>query len=161
MSNIYLIGMPASGKSTLGKKLADKLSFDFIDINTEIEKEALMFLDELYERYGQEAVSLAETNLLINFKDKKNTVFALNDAVINTRKNKKLLNGKIIYLDVDEKELMKRLKNLYPKNIFENITLSTMLEERFLKYRTFANYIIDNNSNDLNKVIEEITSLSW
>lgn len=160
MSNIYLIGMPGSGKTTLGKLLAEKLSYKFIDINTEIEKDALMFLDEIVERYGMKTINKTETKLLEKFKDSEDTVYALNDSVILNRKNKKFLNGKIIYLDTDERELTKRLKELYPKKIFQSVTLNTMLEERFLKYSTFATHIINNNTNDYDKVLEEIISLS-
>lgn len=160
MSNIYLIGMPGSGKTTLGKLLAEKLSYKFIDINTEIEKDALMFLDEIVERYGMKTINKTETKLLEKFKDSEDTVYALNDSVILNRRNKKFLNGKIIYLDTDERELTKRLKELYPKKIFQSVTLNTMLEERFLKYSTFATHIINNNTNDYDKVLEEIISLS-
>lgn len=159
MSNIYLIGMPSSGKTTLGKLLAKKLNYEFIDINTEIEKEALMFLDEIIEKHSIKTIHKTEEELLNKYENKTNTIFALNDGVVLNRKNKKLLNGKIIYLDVDELELEKRLNSLYSKKLFEEVTLNTMINDRFLKYRTFADVIINNNSNDINKVIEEIISL--
>ena len=50
---IYLIGMPGCGKSTLGTKLASKLNYEFIDMDNYIEKQACMFIDEIFEAYGE------------------------------------------------------------------------------------------------------------
>ncbi|MBO6182975.1 MAG: shikimate kinase, partial [Acidaminococcaceae bacterium] len=48
MKNIVLIGMPGSGKSTLGRKLAEIMNRDFIDADTEIEKDAGKTIPELF-----------------------------------------------------------------------------------------------------------------
>ena len=51
---IYLIGMPGCGKSTLGKVLAKQLNYDFIDMDQYIERQACMFIDEIFDAYGEE-----------------------------------------------------------------------------------------------------------
>ena len=54
---IYIIGMAGSGKTTIGKMLAEKLGYKFLDMNTEIEKEALMFYDEIVGHYGFQTIN--------------------------------------------------------------------------------------------------------
>lgn len=156
MSNIYLIGLPGSGKTFIGKKLSEKLNYDFIDMNTLIEKESLMFIDEIIERYDLNTIYKTEEKLLKNLKTKEKSVIALTDGVVLNRKNKKLLNGIIVYLDTDELVLEKRLKKGYPKKIFEKVTLNTLINERFLKYSTFSTHIVNNNHDNYNLIIDEI-----
>ena len=62
--NIYLIGMPGSGKTTIGKLLADKLSKTFVDLDHKIERDALMFVDEIFEQYGEKMFRDLETKAL-------------------------------------------------------------------------------------------------
>lgn len=155
---IYIIGMAGSGKTTIGKMLAEKLGYKFLDMNTEIEKEALMFYDEIVGHYGFQTISNAETNLLKKFTDEK-LVIACNDAVVLNRDNKKLLNGFVFYLDVDNKVLEKRLENEYPKIAYESMSVEEIAQSRFLKYRDFSTHIINNNQNNIEHVVNEMIEI--
>ena len=62
---IYLIGMPGCGKSTLGKRLAKKLNYEFIDMDSYIEKNACMFIDEIFDAFGEEYFRALEKNIPI------------------------------------------------------------------------------------------------
>ena len=48
---IYLIGLPGCGKSTLGKKLAQKINYQYIDMDQDIEVKSCMFIDEIFSIY--------------------------------------------------------------------------------------------------------------
>ena len=50
---IYLIGMPGSGKSAVAKQLSQTLMLPLIDLDHEIEKHAHMFIEEIFESYGE------------------------------------------------------------------------------------------------------------
>ena len=50
--NIVLIGLPMSGKTTVGMKLATSLNKEFIDLDHEIEKEANMSISSIFSTYG-------------------------------------------------------------------------------------------------------------
>lgn len=155
---IYLIGLAGSGKTSVGKLLAEHLNYKFIDINTEIEKEALMFLDEIVNHYGHETVTNTEIDILNKIKDNK-VVIACNDAVVTKRSNKKILDGIIIYLDVDNEVLEKRLENEYPKLAYQDISMEDLALKRFLLYRDFATHIINNNSDNINDTIKSILNI--
>ena len=100
MKNIVLIGMPGSGKSTLGRYLAEMLGRDFIDADTEIEKDAGKTIPELFAVSEdcfrrQEA---ATTKRLARLQDK---VLAMGGGVVLRQENIINLkeNGRIIFLD--------------------------------------------------------------
>ena len=155
---IYLIGLPHSGKTSVGKLLAEMLDYEFIDMNVEIEKEALMFIDEVYEIYGKKTISHNETILLEKFMNKDNFVLATNSEVIMDKKNKKFLDGHIILLDVDEDTLVKRMSGEEMSYLLNDIALADYYQNTFLKYRSFATAIVNNNHN-LEKTLEELTNV--
>ena len=54
MKNIFLIGMPSSGKSTLGKHLAKRINYKFVDMDEMIEKQELMTVQEIFKHKGED-----------------------------------------------------------------------------------------------------------
>ncbi len=57
---IYLIGMPASGKTTFGKRLAKALAYPFFDLDWEIEKKEGMSIPDIFSQYGEEYFRILE-----------------------------------------------------------------------------------------------------
>ena len=64
MKRIVLMGFMGAGKTTIGKALAEKLSWDFIDTDAEIEKEQGRKISEIFETEGEQAFRDMETQLL-------------------------------------------------------------------------------------------------
>lgn len=63
--HIYLIGMPGSGKSTLGRKVASNLRLPFTDVDLRIQDAFQKPVGEIFAEYGEEAFRTIETNMLI------------------------------------------------------------------------------------------------
>src|SRR5215216_5287440 len=61
---IYLIGMPGSGKTTLGKQIAEDLGFPFIDLDTEIENREGKSISEIFSHKGEDHFRVLESTLL-------------------------------------------------------------------------------------------------
>jgi shikimate kinase len=61
---IYLIGMPGSGKTTLGKQLAENIHLEFIDLDLEIEKRSGKSVSEIFRDSGEDQFRLIESKLL-------------------------------------------------------------------------------------------------
>ena len=61
---IYLIGYMGAGKSTIGKKLASRLGYKFLDLDNFIEKRKLITIDEIFEIYGHEKFRIFEREAL-------------------------------------------------------------------------------------------------
>ncbi len=154
---IYLIGMPGSGKSTLGLKLSQKLNYDFIDMDTYIEKKACMFVDEIFELYGEDYFRAIEQDVLKEFLNMDNVIIATGGGVIKNKENKDLMEGKCIYLYVKPEILDIRLKssNIVRPLLLEK-TVYELYEERKALYDYFKDIEVDNEFIDksLNKIIE-------
>ena len=72
---LYLTGMPGCGKSTLGKKLASRLGYSFIDMDSYIEKKMGMFVEEIFTNYGEDYFRALEVKTLVEFRELDNVRF--------------------------------------------------------------------------------------
>lgn len=156
---IYLIGMPGCGKSTLGKELALKLGYNYIDMDNYIEKQACMFVDEIFEAYGEEFFRALESNTLKEFLSLDNVVIATGGGVIKNKDNKLLMDGKCIYLDVPVLDLEERLqKSMIIRPLLQTKTVGQLYLERKDLYEYFSDIKVDNTNidNAINKILEAL-----
>lgn len=151
MNNIYLIGMPLAGKSTLARLLGKKLNIEVIDT------------DELLLQYGltkEAAINLPdtfrqeETKLYLNDYNKP-FVMATGGGVISDAKNFLNFKGLIIYLYLDPASLYYRSTKYYHP-VYEKFNYLQLFEKRDPIYRQYANLIIDVSSSDLSQVVKDI-----
>ena len=122
---ICVIGMPGSGKSTIGRALSDYLKFEFYDTDEQIEIESQSKIKDLFKEKGEEHFRKLERSILKKLILKKKIVVSTGGGII--LKNKDLLNQTFnIYLKCDLETLIKRtsrnknrplLKNNVEKNI--------------------------------------------
>ncbi|QWB96581.1 shikimate kinase [Mycoplasmatota bacterium] len=142
---IYLIGMPGSGKTTIALKLAKALGYTYIDLDGMIEKDAHLFTEEIFEKYGEEKFRALETNALKNCPKDGDYVIACGGGIVTQKENKALMNGVKFYLDTDIDIIKKRLEQDYQRPLLKEKTLEQLFDERFLKYQDFADAIVSNN----------------
>ncbi len=110
--NLVLIGMMASGKTTLGKIIAKKQNLKFIDTDLNIEKKNSMTISEIFEKKGESFFRFEEEKETLKCLKKNNCVIALGGGAFmnkNIRENV-LKNCISIWLDVDTKTINKRVK---------------------------------------------------
>ncbi len=156
---IYLIGMPGCGKSTLGKRLAKNLNYEFIDMDSYIEKNACMFIDEIFDSYGEDYFRALEKNTLDDFLKLDNVIIATGGGVIKDLSNKEKMNGLCIYLKVPNDVLTERTsKSKTIRPLLQTKTIDELYEERKEKYDYFKDIEVDNVNIEyaLSKIMEEI-----
>ena len=109
--NLTLTGMMGVGKSTIGKKLAKRLSYNFIDVDKMIEIEAGKTIKKIFEEDGEQYFRGLEEKITINILEYKKTIVSLGGgAIINKKiRNSIKKNSYNIYLSVDVDILTKRL----------------------------------------------------
>ena len=109
---IFFVGYMASGKSTLGKRVAKHLSIPFFDMDKEIEKEAEMSIPDIFKTYGEEGFRRMETAFLSSFiKKEKHALLSTGGGTPCFNDNMELLNknGLTVYLNRPAKELANRI----------------------------------------------------
>ncbi len=106
--NTVLIGMPSSGKSTVGKILADKYALPLFDTDTLAEEKAGMTIPEYFSRFGENKFRECEAAVINELSIKSPAVIATGGGAVLRRENIKNLkkNGKIFFLDRPLSELM-------------------------------------------------------
>lgn len=151
---IYLIGMMGSGKSTLGKELANRLGYKFIDMDHYIEEKCCKFIDEIFRDYGEEWFRAFETNTLKEFLEMDDVIIATGGGVIKNKKHKKLMDGKCIYLSVPVEILEERLAFDDTRPLLKTRSVKSILEERIPLYEYFSDLTVENI--DMNQAIDKI-----
>ena len=122
-----------------------------------ISMEAGMFIDEIFEAYGEQFFRDLETNTLKELKGLQNTVIATGGGIVLNPKHKALMDGKIIYLDVSLLDLHKRcIDSVVERPLLEKRTLNDLYLERKELYEAFADLKVSNT--DMNAAIDCIVN---
>jgi len=128
---LFLIGLPGSGKTTLGKQLASLLTIPFIDLDKEIVKHYGLTIKEIFEEQGEAAFREMESTTLRNLADKKPLIIATGGGAPCFHNNMEWMNanGTTLFLNPPLNELASRLsvaKNNH-RPMLKNFTLDETL----------------------------------
>ncbi|MGK7390952.1 MAG: shikimate kinase [Candidatus Cyclobacteriaceae bacterium M2_1C_046] len=131
--NFFLIGLPGSGKTTLGKRVAEKHGLNFIDLDEEISASESKSIPQIFSGYGENYFRKKETELLINLISKKSDfIMATGGGTPCFFANLKLMKeaGVVLFLNTpldviaqriasekDKRPLMKEASNMLDKLI--------------------------------------------
>ena len=110
--NLVLLGMMGVGKTTIGKIVAKKQGFEFVDTDTNIEKKCSMKISEIFMKKGEKFFRIEEEKEVLKSLTKNNCVIALGGgAFVNESiRNSILKNAISMWLDNDLITLSKRIK---------------------------------------------------
>lgn len=153
--NIVLIGMPSSGKTTIGRMLEERLGKQFVDVDNVIIEKAGMSIPEIFEKSGEEGFRTIETEVAIDLAKKNNLIIATGGGTIKREVNMDhlRLNGVTIFIDRDVDKLISSDPNRPLSKSKE--ALQQMHAERYPLYVKYAAYIAVNN-NTIEETVEEI-----
>ncbi|MBO5342445.1 MAG: AAA family ATPase [Lachnospiraceae bacterium] len=152
--NIVLIGMPGSGKSTVGKALAERLGRTFVDTDEEFAKAEGMLAGEYIEKYGEVAFRDAESRVVKEFTKEKSLVIATGGGSILREENRDAMmqNSLIIYLD---RELCKLATDGRPLS-GDMERMQKLYEMRHPIYVNLADKVIKVEEGAVNSIVEQI-----
>ncbi|MBE6976197.1 MAG: shikimate kinase [Ruminococcaceae bacterium] len=142
MENIILIGMPGSGKSTVGAILAEKTGKALIDADAYLEQKAGCSIPQIFDEVGELGFRHLETQVLRELGKQSGTIIATGGGCVTKAENYPLLhqNGRIFCLH-------RKITNL--PTLGRPLSQATDLEEmyriRLPLYQRFADHFIDNN----------------
>ena len=152
--NIVLIGMPGSGKSTVGKALAERLGRTFVDTDEEFAKAEGMLAGEYIEKYGEVAFRDAESRVVKEFAKEKSLVIATGGGSVIREENRDAMmqNSLIIYLD---RELCKLATDGRPLS-GDMVRMQKLYETRHPIYVNLADKVIKVEEGAVNSIVEQI-----
>ncbi len=162
--NLILVGYMGCGKSSVGKRLANRMGFRFVDLDTHIEEYANASISDIYKSNGEEDFRRLETHVLSKVIKEKDIVLATGGGTPCFSNNMEVLldNGYVVYLELDAKKLKRRLfKGKSKRPIIEGVEeddlydfISDHLEQRVPFYKQ-AHLTL--NADKINaKVLDEI-----
>ncbi|MGO9378552.1 MAG: shikimate kinase [Dissulfurispiraceae bacterium] len=159
-ANIVLIGMPGSGKSTVGVILAKSASLDFIDTDILIQRTAKKSLQEIVDIEGYLTLRRIEEEVLLKLSCHDHVIATGGSAVYSQLAMAHLnKNGIIIFLDVDLATLMSRIRDYETRGLAKRPgqTLEELFSERIALYRRYADVTVNGSTITQEDVCEAIT----
>jgi len=158
--NITLIGMSGAGKSLVGKELAKKIKFDFIDIDKLIEKKSNLELQRIIEKLGKQKFLKLEERTVLDIDNTDNLVISSGGSVVYSQKAMKHLKtiSKIVFLDASLEDIKKRIPDFSKRGIVGlEDGLEKIFDERYEFYKKYSDISIKiPKIFDLNSIINKI-----
>ena len=146
LSNLVLIGMPGSGKSTIGVILAKKTSRDFVDTDLLIQTSQERNLQDIVDHEGYAALRNIEERALLDLYVHNHVIATGGSAVYSNQAMAHLKSGGlVIFLDVDLATLESRIPDFSTRGLAKRPeqSLSELFDERFGLYAKHADITIN------------------
>lgn len=158
-SNIILIGMPASGKSTVGVILAKLLGKDFVDTDLLIQKTTGKLLPQIISECGAEGFITLEGEVCAGL-DVRNAVIATGGSAVYSADGMANLKriGAVVYLRARREDLFRRLHDIRQRGVVlrEGQTLDALFDERAALYERYADLVIDENGGRIEDTVNAV-----
>ena len=144
--NIVLIGMPASGKSTIGKLLAKKMNYEYYDADRYLERKENVKISTLFSEKGEEYFRNLETKYLKELSQKNGIIISTGGGAVKREKNMQILGEKgiIVFLNRKIEDIAK--ENHEARPLLQNIdNIYKLYDERIELYNRYSDIIVEND----------------
>jgi shikimate kinase len=162
LDNITLIGMPASGKSTVGVLLAKRLGYSFVDVDIVIQEQEGRLLKEIIAEEGQEGFLHVENRVNAELSV-HNSVIAPGGSVIYGKEAMEHLKkiSTVVYLKLSYEAVEERLGNLTDRGVVlkDGMTLKDLYEERIPYYEKYADITVDETGIDAGGIVDVLRNI--
>ena len=162
MKNIIFIGMPASGKSTIGVVVAKHLGYDFIDSDLLIQKQEKRLLKDIIADVGNEGFLAIENQVNCDIKAER-AVISPGGSIVYCQEAMEHFKeiGTIIYLKVSFETINERISNAKNRGVVlkEGQTLKDLYDERTCLFEKYADCIISEDGLSLEETIDKVLEL--
>jgi shikimate kinase len=159
---LALVGLPGSGKSTVGRQLARRLGLPFTDTDHAIEQRIGCSIREFFEREGEAAFRDIEEDVIEELSGTASGVLATGGGAVLRPVNRERLRagGHVIYLRSTPEELFKRLRHDVNRPLLQVADplarLRSLYEERDPLYRETAHFVIETGRPSVSTLVNMI-----
>mgnify|MGYP001823062296 CR=1 FL=1 len=157
--NIVLIGMPGSGKSTVGVILAKMMTRPYLDTDILIQLVAKCSLQDIVDSKGHMALRKIEEDVLLDISCENHIIATGGSAAYSEPAMIHLKqNGLIVFLDATLRTLKSRIKNYETRGLAKrpDQSFQDLFDERFKLYNTYADIVVPCNDTSQEEVAEMI-----
>ncbi len=157
--NVYLVGLMAAGKTTLGKALARRLAYHFIDSDHEVEVRTGVSLTTIFEIEGEEGFRKREAQVIADLAGVRRHVVATGGGAVLRPENRQHLraSGVVIYLDVPLSTLYERTRNDKKRPLLQvsdpRQRLRELHAQRDPLYREIADIVVSGSRTTVQSVL--------
>jgi len=160
-SNVVLIGMPGSGKSTVGVLLAKRLGLGFVDTDLLIQQEVGRTLQEIVDGEGYQALRGIEEQVLLKLDVRRQVISTGGSAVYSELAMRHLkTNGFAVFLDIPLEVMLERIGDYSARGISRrpDQSLEALFSERFELYSRAADVAINCVGKNQEEVCDEVVA---
>jgi len=143
---VYLVGMPGSGKSTVGPELARRLGVPFVELDERIERAEGVSVREIFERDGEAGFRELEAAALVDVGSNDPSVISCGGGVVLEPANRVTLRatGEVVFLSVPLEVLRARVRPGAERPLIRTEgDLEKLFVDREPLYREFAAHVVD------------------
>lgn len=146
---IALVGMPGSGKSTVGRHLARHLGQDFVDCDQAIEQRIGMPIRDWFAQHGEASFRDIEQDVIEELSQRRDAVLATGGGAVLRPSNRNALHSRchVVYLRSTPEELHRRLRHDTQRPLLQVADplarLRELYRERDPLYRRTAHFVVE------------------
>ena len=157
---LVFVGAPGSGKTTIGKQVAEKLGVEFIDVDNEIEMDEKTTISDIFVKKGEAYFRQLERTKISELLNSFNGVLSLGGgSVLDETTRQALAIAPVVWLKVSSGDASSRVGlGLSRPVLMGNVrsTLVKLLEERTPLYEEVADWEIDTSKKSIEEVVQEV-----
>ena len=161
-NNLFLVGMPGAGKSTIGRALAKRLGKAFHDSDAEIEARTGVRIPVIFEIEGEPGFRRRESEVIARMTQMQNVVLATGGGAVLDPANRAVLRerGFVLYLFATPRELWRRTRHDKSRPVLQGDDLKKRLDELFEKrdplYRETADLVAETGRQSVSALVTQL-----
>lgn len=167
---VVIVGLPGVGKSTVGRRTARKIGWDFLDLDSAIESRAGRTVREIFEAEGETGFRDIENSTLVDrLQTSTSCIVATGGGIVLRKANREALStaGAVIWMKADVDDLAERLgprtgtgrghRPLLDGNLNDN--LRRLTEERSSLYAEVATDVLETSGKGFDEVVDALVEI--
>lgn len=161
-NNIYLVGMPGAGKTTVGRQLARRMHRCFLDADHEIEARTGVRIPLIFDIEGEQGFRDRESRVIAELANESNLIVATGGGAVLRPENRAALKqgGTVIYLHATPRLLFERTRLDPNRPLLQVADPMRKIEELFAQrdplYREVADVVINSLGGSINHLVKQV-----